>query len=218
MRVRTLVVGMVSVGLALMGTVSATATTGNEKPTATDIGVTATEIHIAVVADVDNALAPRLFQGAVDGVKAAAAYLNSKAGGGGLAGRKVVVDFYDSKLNPTESRNGIIKACENDFATVGTSVLFLTNMDDVTNCKNQAGEPAGMPDVGGVVIGVPETCGPTSFPGIGAQIVCSTKDQHPQSYNTGAAYTGLARFLTKKFKNLHGPWLVSRDSKDATRG
>ena len=48
--------------------------------------------------------------------KGAADYLNSKAGGGGLAGRKVVVDFYDSKLNPNETTNAEIQACENDVA------------------------------------------------------------------------------------------------------
>ena len=218
MRVRTLVVGVVCAALALMGTATATAQSSDEKPKATDVGVTAKEIHIAVVADVDNSLAPNLFQGAVDGVKGAAAYLNSKDGGGGLAGRKVVVDFYDSKLNATEARNGAISACQNDFAMVGTSALLLTNIDDVTNCVNKDGEAVGIPDVGGVVIGVPETCGPTSFPGIGAQIICSTKDQHPQSYNTGALYTGLGAYLTKKYKDLHGPWLVSGDSKDGARG
>ena len=51
-----------------------------------------------------------------------AKYLNSKAGGGGLAGRKVVVDFYDSKLNPNDTTNAEIQACENDVAMVGTVV------------------------------------------------------------------------------------------------
>ena len=37
-----------------MGTVSAAA----EKPTATEVGVTATEIRIAVIADVDNPIVP----------------------------------------------------------------------------------------------------------------------------------------------------------------
>ena len=52
-------------------------------PKATEIGVTATEIRIAVEADVDNPFAPGLFQGVVDGVRSAAKYLNSKSGGGG---------------------------------------------------------------------------------------------------------------------------------------
>ena len=67
-------------------------------PRPTEIGVSATEIHVAVLADVDNPVAPGFFQGVVDGVEGAAAYINSKAGGGGIAGRKLVVDFIDSKL------------------------------------------------------------------------------------------------------------------------
>ena len=119
------VVCLVLVGLAVPAIGTASAQSSNEKPKATEVGVTATEIHIGVVADVDNPFAPGLFQGAVDGVKAGAAYLNSKAGGGGLAGRKVVVDFYDSKLNGNEARNATIQGCQNDYALVGTSALFL---------------------------------------------------------------------------------------------
>ena len=51
-----------------------------------------------MLADVDNPVTPGFFQGVVDGVEGAAAYINSKAGGGGIAGRKLVVDFIDSKL------------------------------------------------------------------------------------------------------------------------
>ena len=83
-------------------------------------------------------------------MKAGAAYLNSKAGGGGLAGRKVVVDFYDSKLNGNESRNATIQGCENDYALVGTSALFLTEVNDIVNCADQAGAADGHPrHVGG---------------------------------------------------------------------
>ena len=114
-----IVIGALLVSLAALGAGPATAQSSSEKPQATEVGVTASEIHIAVVADVDNPFAPGLFKGAVDGVKAGAAYLNSKAGGGGLAGRKVVVDFYDSKLNGNESRNATIQGCQNDYALVG---------------------------------------------------------------------------------------------------
>src|SRR6476620_11917835 len=132
------VVCLVLVALAVPAIGSAAAQSSNEKPKATEVGVTASEIHIAASADVDNPFAPGLFKGAVDGVKAGAAYLNSKAGGGGLAGRKVVVDFYDSKLNGNESRNATIQGCENDYALVGTSALFLTEVTDIVGCKDQA--------------------------------------------------------------------------------
>src|SRR5690348_12101524 len=155
----------------------ATAQSSNEKPKATEVGVTKSEIHIGVVADVDNPFAPGLFKGAVDGVKAAAAYLNSKAGGNGLAGRKVVVDFYDSKLNPNETRNATIAACQNDYALVGTAALFLNQVEDIVNCKDQAGQALGLPDMSSVATGVPESCSPMSFPVTGASIDCSTASQ-----------------------------------------
>ena len=76
-----------------------------EKPTATDVGITDKEIRIAVIADVDTPLAPGAYKGAKDAVEAWGKYINTQ---GGLAGRKVVVDFYDSKLAGDETRNAII--------------------------------------------------------------------------------------------------------------
>jgi len=51
-------IGALVAAVALLGIVPAGAQSSNEKPKATEVGVTASEIHIAVVADVDNALAP----------------------------------------------------------------------------------------------------------------------------------------------------------------
>ena len=213
---RTLAVSLLVAAFALVTGVPARAQTGNEAPKATEVGVTPTEIHIGAMADVDNPFAPGLFQGAVDGVKGAAAYVNSKAGGGGIAGRKLVVDFIDSQLNPNESRNGVIKACSQDLALVGTASLFLSNVDDEINCKDQAGAATGLPDIGAIVTGVPETCSPVSFPVLGSQLDCATKDQHPQTY---LANNGDSKYLLKTHKNdLHGAMVVSNDTKDANRG
>ena len=122
---------------------AAGAQSSDEKPKATDVGITDKEIHVAVIADVDSPLAPNLFKGSVDGLQGWAKYMNSKAGGGGLAGRKVVIDFYDSKLNPAETKNAEITACENDVAAVGTSAAFLTSVDEMRNCKDsRARSPA----------------------------------------------------------------------------
>ena len=212
---RAVLVGTVTASLAALSVVPASAQSGT-KPTATEVGVTASEIHIAVVADVDNPLAPGLFKGAVDGVKAGAAYLNSKAGGGGLAGRKVVVDFYDSKLSPNETRNATINACQNDLAMVGTEALFLTSVDDMVNCKDQAGQATGLPDLSSITTGIPETCAPISFPAVGIQIDCATVTQNPQTYYGNQ---GPAKWLLSQHKGgLHGPMLVSSDTKDANRG
>jgi hypothetical protein len=211
-----IVIGALLVSLAALGVAPATAQSSNEKPQATEVGVTASEIHIAVVADVDNPFAPGLFKGAVDGVKAGAAFLNSKAGGGGLAGRKVVVDFYDSKLNGNESRNATIQGCQNDFALVGTSALFLTQVEDIVNCKDQAGQATGIPDLSAVVTGVPESCMTMSFPAYGTALDCPTVTQNPQSF---FGNQGPAKWELSKNKNdLHGVTIVGNDTKDAARG
>jgi Periplasmic binding protein len=211
-----IVLGVLLVAVAAAGVAPASAQSGNEKPQATEVGVSASEIHIGVVADVDNPFAPGLFKGAVDGVKAGAAYLNSKAGGGGLAGRKVVVDFYDSKLNGNESRNATIQGCQNDYALVGTSALFLTQVDDIVNCKDQAGQPTGIPDLSAVTTGVPESCSPMSFPAYGTAIDCPTVTQNPQTY---FANQGPAKWeLSKNKGGLHGVFIVGNDTKDAARG
>jgi hypothetical protein len=216
-KLRTLLVTTaLVVALAVAYAVPARAQSSSEKPKATEVGVTPTEIHIAVEADVDNPFVPGLFQGIVDGVKAGAKYLNSKAGGGGVAGRKVVVDFIDSKLSANDARNGVITACSNDFALVGTSALFLTNVDDGVNCKDQAGATTGLPDVAAIVTGVPESCAPTTYSINPAQLVCSTADQHPQTY---WGNQGDAKWLLSQNKNdLHGSYLVGNDTKDALRG
>ena len=56
---------------AVIGVLPAIGGAADEKPTDSEIGVTAKEIHIATVADVDNSFAPGLFQRGVDGVNGA---------------------------------------------------------------------------------------------------------------------------------------------------
>jgi hypothetical protein len=207
---------IVATALVAVSVVPAAAQSGSEKPKATEVGVTPTAIHIAVEADVDNPFVPGLFQGIVDGVRAGAEYLNSKAGGRGIGGRKVVVDFIDSKLNANEARNGVITACDQDFALVGTSALFLTNVDDMVQCKDQTGAPTGLPDIAAIVTGVPESCAPVTYSINPPQLDCGTKDQHPQTY---WGNQGDAKWLLKQNQDdLHGSYLAGNDTKDALRG
>ena len=183
-RTKTVLIWRAVVALALLSALPATAqSSSNEKPKATEVGVTATEIHIAVIADVDNPFAPGLFKGAVDGVKAGAAYLNSKAGGGGLAGRKVVVDFYDSKLNGNESRNATIQGCQNDLRAGG----HLGAVPDPGRGHRQLPGPGGRrrpasPTCRRSTTGVPESCSPMAFPAFGTQIDCATVTENPQTF------------------------------------
>jgi hypothetical protein len=213
---RILLVGVCATAVATLGVAPAVAQSSSEAPKATEIGVTAREIRIAVIADVDNPFAPGLFKGAADGVRGAARYLNSKAGGGGIAGRRLKVDFIDSKLTPNDARNGVITACSEDYAMVGTFALFLSNMDDANTCKDQAGEATGLPDLASVTTGVVESCSPVAFPVSPPALDCATKDQSPQTYH-GNQFD--SKYLLKTHKNdLHGAMIVSGDTKDANRG
>ena len=195
----------------------ALAQSSNEAPKASDVGITAKEIHVATIADVDNPLAPALFQGARYGAQGAADYINSKAGGGGINGRKLVVDFIDSKLNANEARNGVITACNDDFAMVGTAVLFLTSAEDLTNCPDKAGTATGLPDLPSFTAGVVESCAPTVFGVNPPQVHCDTATSTPQKYTSSKA--GGPYFVQEKGKNkLHGLMVYSSDTKDAARG
>jgi len=200
------VVGLVSVGTA-SGALAQSSGGANK---ATDVGVTASTIRIAVVADVDNSLQPGLFGGSVAGVQAAARYINAN---GGVAGRKLVVDFIDSHLSDSESVNAIIKACSQDFALVGTSALFLNNVDDITGCKDMTGAATGIPDLPVVTTEVVQQCDPDSFPINPPQIECSTQNAHPQTYR---AQAGRAFYFQQKFgKSLHGIYMLTGDLQSA---
>jgi ABC-type branched-subunit amino acid transport system substrate-binding protein len=197
--------------LAMSATTAiAAAQGGDEKPEATEIGITDDEIRIAVIADVENPLAPGLFQGAPKGVEGWAKNINKN---GGLAGREVVVDFIDSHLSADDSRNAFIKACSEDFAVVGAAALFLNNVDDIEACVDKAGQATGLPDIAVVTTEVVQQCSPTTFGINPPTIVCDTKDDHPQTYQANA---GRAYYYQKEFgKDLHGPYLFSADIKAA---
>jgi Periplasmic binding protein len=206
----TLAVALAASVLAVAGPAAGAQGSGTEKPQDTEIGVSPDETRIAVVADVENAAAPGLFQGSVDGVKGFAKFMNAH---GGLAGRKVAVDFIDSKLSADEARNAVIKACAEDFAMVGTSALFLNNVDDQLGCVDKAGAATGLPDLPFVTTETAQQCSPDTFPVAPPQLICSTKDQHPQTYQQNV---GRAFYYKQKYgKNLHGVYVFGSDLKAA---
>jgi hypothetical protein len=201
-----LVVTLTAAVVAAAATTTAAARGGSGQREATEIGVSADEIRIAVVADVENPLAPGLFEGAVDAVQGVGRYLNAH---GGLAGRKVVVDFIDSKLSADEARNAVIKACQDDFALIGTSALFLNNVDDMVACPDKAGAATGLPDVPGVATELVQACSPVSYPLNPPTIDCATKDDSPQRYRGNV---GSTKYYQRKFgKNLHGVTVNTND-------
>ena len=193
-------------------TSSSTATTGgggDQALAATDVGVTADEIRIGVIADVENDLQPGLFQGTPDAMKGFAKYINDQ---GGLAGRKLVVDFIDSHLDADQTRNTIIKACENDFAIVGTTSLFVNNVDDMVNCANADGVAVGLPDFPVLTTEPVHQCSPVSHPITPPALDCSTINDHPQTYQ---ANTGPTSYYLKQHGHLSGVFLYPSDLKSA---
>jgi ABC-type branched-subunit amino acid transport system substrate-binding protein len=173
-----------------------------------EIGVTSKTIRIAVIADVDNPASPGAFSGSVEGVRAFAKFVNAH---GGVAGRTVEVDFIDSHLSADEAHNALIKACQDDFAVVGTSAVFLNNVDPMVGCVDKAGRATGLPDIPVLQTDVGHVCSPVSFPVIvRAALDCATKDEHPQTYHT---VQGATRYLFEHHQGLHGIWLVPSDLK-----
>jgi hypothetical protein len=195
----------VGVGTGLLPASAGAAPQQGESPES-DIGITSTTIRIAVIADVDNAVRPGLFRGVVDGLRAYEKYQNGK--GGKLAGRNVQVDFIDSKLSADEARNAIIRACQEDFAIVGTTALFLNNVQPLETCVDKAGQAVGLPDIPTLQTEVAHQCSPVSFPVIVGALDCATKDQKPQTYS---ARVGQARYFKSKNKDLHGVWVIPGD-------
>jgi hypothetical protein len=195
----------VGVTLALTGG-AASGQSANEAPKATEVGVSGDTIRIAVVADVNTPLAPGLFKGSELAVEGFGKYINKK---GGLAKRKVQVDFIDSKLSADESRNAMIQACQNDFAVVGTTALFLNNVDDMINCKDLKGQATGLPEIPELTTDVSQQRSPVSFP-----IIAPTRNwaqPSPEVYNERVGQTYW--FKKNVTKDLHGIFIVPGDLK-----
>jgi ABC-type branched-subunit amino acid transport system substrate-binding protein len=172
--------------------------------TAQDVGITATTIRVGLIADVNNTLEPGLFQKSVNAVNAWANAVNAS---GGLAGRKVAVDFCDGKLDPNATTNCVIKACQSDFALVGTSANALVDIADIDGCKNAAGKAAGIPDLAAFAF-PPLSCDPDTYLLIGLGPYCATaKDSQP----TYIQPVGDTRYFTSHNQNLHGIWLYDTD-------
>jgi len=196
--------------VALIGSILATGAAAQAaKPKAADVGITPTQIRLAVIADVDTPVDPGLFQTAVNVVNAWARNVNQH---GGIAGRKVVIDFYDSKLSPDNTRNAIIQACSRDFAMVGTEALFMSNVSDMVNCTDAQGRPVGLPDLAGLALDPAELCSPVTYTVSGDASYCPTLDQHPQTYT---AAQGDFLYYLKNHKDLHGIFVLADDIKSA---
>lgn len=210
-RIRWIAVAAVAALAAGLMAPIAAAQGGDEAPEETEVGVTADEIHIATLADSDNQIQPGLFQGsfdAMDGFEKYATKIVKK-----LTGRDLVIDQIDTKLNANETRNAIIKACEEDFALVGTTSLFVNNVDDMTGCVDKAGQAIGIPDFPVLTTEAVHQCSGVSFGINPPALQCDTKDAAgPETYVVNTAATN---YYAKKFGKLHGVYMYPSDLKAA---
>jgi len=158
---------LVTLGCALAGAPAGAQSSGS----GSEVGVSAKTIRVAVVADVENSIVPGVLQGIVDGVEGWGKYVNAN---GGIAGRKVQVDFIDSKLNANDARNAIIKACGEDMALVGTGALLLQTVDDEVNCKDSAGKATGIPDIAAIATNTAQACAANAYPIVPNSVDCAT--------------------------------------------
>ena len=187
---------------AAASTSAAAAPTGTVP--ASDVGITATTIKVGIIADVNNPLVPGLFKDSVNAIDAWAKEVNAA---GGLDGRQVSVDFCDGQLNPNATTSCVIKACQNDFALVGTSANALEDLSDIDGCKNSAGKAVGIANLAAFAF-VPEVCDPDTYGVGGVGSYCATAKQSPSTYEVPVGDT---RYLVAHNPGLHGIWMYDTD-------
>jgi len=122
---------------------------------ATDTGVAADTITVQVMADTGSPLAPGLFQGNVDAMLAFEKFVNAN---GGIGCRQLKVETWDSKLDPSESKNGQINACSTALALVGGNSLFNPDVTAMDTCVDSKGQATGLANVSALSNDVNEQC------------------------------------------------------------
>ena len=172
---------------------------------ATEIGVSADTITVEVMADTGSPLAPGLFQGNVDAMNAYAKWVNAN---GGVGCRQLKVEAWDSKLDPTESKNGIINACKTAVAMVGGNALFNPDVTDLGKCVDKAGQPIGIPDFAALANDVNEQCAANAW-------IVQAVSEPCTGVNTGVrdlnAFVGAPNFYKTIQPKLKGVFLVPGD-------
>ncbi len=176
---------------------------------ATDTGVTADTITIQVMADTGSPLAPGLFQGNVDAVKGFEKYINAN---GGLGCRQLKVETWDSKLDPTETKNGQINACQTALAMVGGNSLFNPDVSEMNTCADSKGQAIGLANIAALANDINEQCSNNSFIIQGIAEDCPASGAPPTGKRTQTALIGPTQWYQQNVEpNLVGLYLVPGD-------
>ena len=149
---------------------------------ATDVGVTGTEIKIAVLTDLTGPV-PGIFKPSVDSVNAWANLINSQ---GGIYGRKIKVIPIDSKTSTADNRAGAQQACKDAFALVGSMSAYDNGgAGPINEC--------GIPDISATVVNKERDQAKTTypaFPNVADYYILGPKkmiaDENPDAIKTAA--------------------------------
>src|SRR5262249_14879639 len=98
--------------------------------------------------------------------------------------------------------------CQEDFAIVGTTALFMNNIEPMTSCVDQAGKATGLPDVPVLQTEIQHQCSPISFPVIVIGLDCATKDAAQKKVTIRES---AAKYYTQHYKGLHGIFTLAGD-------
>jgi ABC-type branched-subunit amino acid transport system substrate-binding protein len=144
-----------AVGAGDFGSLKAVCGPGDAKG-ATDVGVTDTTIRVGTMADPGATAQPGLDQELFDTAEAFVKWCNAA---GGILGRTLQLDKWDSKLTEVAAR--MIQACPVDLSLVGNGEAFdSAGVDQRTKCK--------LPEVAGYVVSSQASHAPLSIQAIPA--------------------------------------------------
>lgn len=155
---------------------AATGATGCPPGDSEQPGLTDDSMTIATIADVSG-VQPGIFQGAHEGARAAAAYINSR---GGICGRRIETLLLDDKTDAGGNRAAMLDACDRAFVVVGSMSAF---------------------DDGGAAPG--QTCGIPDMTAISTTLAkVKTTNTYPMYPSSPAATpTTNARYIAKRYPN-----------------
>jgi ABC-type branched-subunit amino acid transport system substrate-binding protein len=123
---------------------------------ATDVGVTATKLTIATIADVSG-VQPGLFKSAWQAMQALVAMQNSQ---GGVDGRLLDLLLLDSKVDSGATRRAVLDACPKAFAIVGSMSAFDGGgAEAVESCS-----ATGIPDMTAITTSGARVAAKSTFP------------------------------------------------------
>ena len=170
----------------------------------TDVGITPTTIDVQVMADVGSPLAPGLFQGNFDAMNAFATYVNAH---GGIACRQLKVTTWDTKLDASESLNGLINGCSNAFDLVGNNVLFNNDLTPMDKCVDKTGAATGLPNISALSADLNEQCDPMTFTVQAVSATCPLQS----GVAPWTQQVGHVKYWLQQNPGLHGLFLVPGD-------